>query len=473
MSRPVRNSGDFKTNAGQSTWWPSGREGSPTGSAGNTIWNAPPGRFGSGFDVGGRNAGPGRYVGYGYGLSIGPPNGEGPLFGNLPMPSPIGESWWNQTPDGFGNWPPALTRCTGIIVNSLLGTPWRLNRQDDEQQLKLPTWLTNPMLTSKVDGPLESPKSPLFGVARRRTASEFFGHVLWWALNFGRGAFAYQLSASGQPLAGHMLPIDPFQITPNDDGGWTFDPDGDDPMSTNLDGYFRLGAKDWRLVVMRGLPGPQDSLTGDWFSGVLPRHFASIRQLLRVDNYTTQTFNSPRPSGILRVSTPSGFDSSEAQALKDAWNDAHGGDKAGQVAVLNSTVDYSELGRTKLTDLDLPEVRRASLISIAHAYQMSSVHLDASADSLTYGNRVDARQDLVDLTLRGFGDAFQHMIDSVLPAGQYLTINWSRFVQPSTEKLVATWLPVYQAGLMTESEFRMKCDLPQIMGEATNEESRR
>ena len=469
MARPVRNSGDFKVNADQSTWWPSGRKDSPTGSSGNTIWNAPPGRFGSGFDVGGRNAGPGRYTGYGYGLAIGPPNGEGPLAGNLPMPSPIAESWWNQTVDGFGGWPPALTRCSGIITNAVMNTPWRLNRQGDDEQLKLPTWITNPMLTARTDGPNE----PLFGVAQRRTAEEFWGHVLWYALNFGRGAWAYQLSASGQPLAGAMLPIDPFQIEPNDDGGWTFDPHGDDPMATNSEGFFRLGARDWRLVVMRGLPGPQDKLTGDWFSGVLPRHYASIRQLLRVDQYTTQTFNSPRPSGILRVSTPSGFDASEAAELKRQWNEAHGGDKAGQVAVLNSTVDYAELGRTKLTDLDLPEVRRASLISIAHAYQLSSVFLDVSADSITYSNRVDARQDLVDLTLRGFGNAFQSMMDSVLPAGQYLTINWSRFVQPSTEKLVATWLPVFQAGLITESEFRVKCELPQRLGEATEEESRR
>ncbi len=463
MALPIRNSGRMDINAGDSERWPSGRPGSPTGSPGNLTWVAEPGKWGSGMAVGG---GAPEFTGYGYG-SLGP---NGPDRNNLPMPwPPNGLNTWWATDTGFGAWPPALTRCSTIITGGVMGTPWVVRRNNDPREVPTPQWLINPMGANRVDGI----GGPLFGVARRRTAGEFFSTILFNALNWGRGAWCYQVAADGQPLAGSCLLIDPFSIERVEGTDvWQFNPGSDEPTITDDQGYFSMGGTRWRLVIMRGLP-PYDELSSDWFGGVIPRHFAAINEIRRVHHYVSAMFDSPKPSGVLKVSTPAGFTPEEAERLKSSWTEAHGRGRAGGVAVLNSTVDYQEVTKGKMLDMDLPSVHTASLMSIAHAYTLSSVWLDVSADSITYTNRIDARTDLVDQTLRPFGSSFEQMMDSILPAGQRLEVKWSKFIQPSQLELAQGWLPILNAQAITLEEYRAKIDMPPIVGEAIDENQRR
>ncbi len=437
--------------------------GSPTGSPGNLTWVTQPGRYGSGMAVGGGAA---EFTGYGYG-AIGP---NGPDRNNLPMPWPSEGLWWAGQ-GTWGDWPPALTRCSSIITGGVMGTPWSLSENNNPKPLQLPQWLINPMGVNRVRG---VGNEPVYGIVERRTAGEFFSTIIWHALNFGRGAWTYEVAADGfTPIAGTCLLIDPFAIERHRDSDvWVFNPGGADPIITDRDGYYTMKGNQYRLIVMRGLP-PHDSLSSDWFGGVIPRHFASVTELKKVHGYISSMYDSPVPSGVLKVSTPAGFTSEEADRLKSSWVDAHGNGKSGGVAVLNSTVDYQQIAKGKLLDMDIPSVTKASLMSIAHAYGLSSVWLDVSGDSITYTNRIDARTDLVDQTLRPMGNRFEQMIDSILPAGQRLSIKWAKFIQASQLELAQGWLPIWQAGAITLEEFRSKFDMPPNLGDAVDEDDRR
>ncbi len=478
--KPVRNSGSFEINGGDSEWFPSGRRGLPTGTTGNKTWISRPGRWGSGMDIGGGQSLP--FTGFGYGHLGGP---AGPTSGNLPMPhlpGDSGETWWNPQGLPGGSWPSALTRCISLVVGGALATPMTVTRKDDPTQLDLPRWLLDPMGVTPKRGVQDEvgtgldDEAPLWPAAMRLTRAEFWSSVCWWSLNFGRGAFIHQVTRDAEgvpsPRAGSFLLVDPFALTIDKDSGcWVFYEGSDNELATDADGRFMVGSVEYQLKVMRGM-APHDEATGDWFGGVITRHWATVNELRRIQDFTVQMFDSATPSGVLSVKTPAGFNAKDAQQLKDSWNEAHGGGKSGGVAVLNSTVEYQTIGRQRMLDMDLPAVHKASIMSIAHAYRMSAVHLDVG-DSLTYTTKRDARQDLVDSVLRQFATSWTDLLHTMLPAGQRATIRFDQYINPSQEDLVAAWLPAYQAGVVTLEEIRAKIGLPPLSGDAVDEDSRR
>ena len=107
----------------------------------------------------------------------------------------------------------------------------------------------------------------------------------------------------------------------------------------------------------------------------------------------------------------------------------------------------------------MSKARQGNLMDVAHAFGISAGWLDTGADSLTYARAVDHRRDLMTHTLAEWGASVEAMVNTALPAGQQMRIDWTSYLRPDVEELVATWLPVHAAGLMSDQEFRQRVGL--------------
>ena len=435
---PIRTSGNMLFNGGLSSQWPSGDRVQPTcgmcGSCDECLaWVAGPGQ---GQAVGGWQ-GLGA-VGYGYG-AIGP---NGPDRGNLPGELPSG-AWWNTRGTG-GSLIPAITRATQVIVSPVVRTNWRLASRGP-----LPQWIVAPMLAGKMFGPL----LPAFPAPRRLHSHDFWStlltHALWW----GRGAFIFQESEDGQPLAGTMRILNPFMVG-FEGGRWVLDPGSDDPLVSDAEGGFRIGPVRWQMKLLRGLP-PHDP-SDDHFGGVLVRHSETFGIAAHIQSYSKNVFHQGIPAGVLKVSKPN-FGQEDADALLSAWKRAHGGDRRG-VAILNSTVDFSPVSLNPV-ETDLTRVHKASTMDVARAFGLSAAWLDEGGDSLTYANMVDRRRDLVDHTLAEWGASMMEVLTTILPAGQRLEINWAKYTSGDFSIQLDNAIKGFQAGLLTMDEARDLLDL--------------
>jgi hypothetical protein len=442
---PLRSSGEISRN-GPSRWVGGGgvAPSSLACSCGGTgcadcalVWPAGPG---SGMAVGGSHLN----IGYGYG-PIGP---NGPDRGNWPFLPGADAMWWGNGGAG-GSLLPAVTRLTTLIVSTVVRTRWRLLRGRTEE-IPLPLWVTDPQLAGGRHGEGGSLIPITHRLDQFGVWSTLLTHALWW----GRAGFAAIEGSDGQPLAGSIRILNPFLVGAGEHGGFVLDPGGDDPLVTDADGRVRVGGRDWRVVVLRGLP-PHDQ--GDHFGGVLVRHAATFGVGAHIQSYSRGVFHQGVPAGVLKVSTPN-FGAEEAQTLRAAWERAHGGDRRG-VAILNAGVDFSPVSLSPV-ETDLDRVRRGNLMDVAHAFGVSSAWLDIGGDSLTYANMVDRRRDLLTHSLEGFAAQFTEALSSVLPIGQHVEIAWSDYTAASLEESVPVLVQAVQAGVMTVDEARRHLRLP-------------
>jgi phage portal protein BeeE len=349
--------------------------------------------------------------------------------------------WWNRPHNGKPI-PPAVTRCTTVIVNPIITTKWVMETPTGPKPM--PLWITDPMLKGSVPGPIES----TIPAAHRLSGSETWETVLTHALWYGRGAVVFMESADGTPQAGTIHVLNPFMLC--DKGGyWAIGPNDDEQVETDFDGRFRLGAHTWRVAVMRGLP-PHDHHNP---SGVLQRIQAVLGLVFNIGTYASGTFSSGVPSGYLSVSTPN-MDQKTADMLKDNWMKAHGSGKR-SVAVLNAVTSYTPIS-IKPVDADVDKIKRLTDMDIAHAFGLSSAWLDTGDATLKYENSPAMRRDLVDITAQGWASSLMEMLSSLMPYGTYFRINWSSFQQGDLPTVVPPLNDMYDRGIISMSEYRQR-----------------
>lgn len=379
-------------------------------------------------------------------------------WGDVPAAGGDQSAWWLGRDDGGGAWPigpngpwatsgsgllPAVTRCTTVIVSTIVRTRWRYTGPGG-QELPRPLWVDDPMGLGRLPGTL----TPAVPSGLRLDGQSFWEtwltHSLWWGL----GAFIFAENAAGEPTPGTLRLINPFLVGVDDAGHHVIDPDGDTPIRCSQDGRFIAAGKVWRLIVLRGLP-PNDHRTPE---GVLSRHFDTFRLGAAVSKYVAGTFTGMGvPAGLLKVSTP-GFDSDEAEALKARWMAAHGTGRR-SVAVLNSTVDFQPLGITPV-DAGADSISRVVRTDVAHAFGLSSVWLDEGASGMNYNNNSDRRRDLVEVSLSGVAETAMATLSSVMPYGTRVEVDWPSFVQPSIEAMAQPLVQLVEAGILTQNEAR-------------------
>lgn len=368
---------------------------------------------------------------------------------------PIGPNgpWLN----GANSILPSVTRCTSIIVGSMVKAPWRLTNRKGELQAR-PLWLEDPMLVGTSPGTPYAQVPAGLRLDRVSFFNTWLSHALWWGL----GAFICQESIQqpslapsggkpvlfGEPIAGSLRIINPFLIGVDEAGHWLIN--GDPAITTDRDGRFNLGNSWFRLVVLRGLP-PHDLATP---AGVLTRHYQSLRIGASVSQYVADLFKAGGvPSGFLKVSTP-GLKKADADSLRDNWMEAHGpGPRS--VAVLNAVVDYSPVTLNPV-DSNVAELVRTSRADIAHAFNLSAVWLDEGQSGLTYNNNSDRRRDLVDITLAQWHGQVSATLSSLFPYGWTLEKDWAAFTSPPMEETIPVLVQAVQHGLMTAQEARQK-----------------
>lgn len=351
---------------------------------------------------------------------------------------------------------PAITRCSSIIVESVVRTRWLYTR--DGRTVQEPLWVSDPMLLGRAPGPI----FPLLPAGRRLDGHSFWASILSDALLWGRGAFTFIESADGSPTPGSLIPLNPFMIDIRPDGAVVLDRWGDNPVVTDFDGRFDVGGETWRVAVLHGMYPNH----GSWPQGVLLRHFQTFRVGAQIATYLGDLFTTGVPSGYLSVSTPN-FGSMmvpdpddptgsclirEQDLLKREWMRAHGRGRR-SVAVLNSMVAYTPIALNPV-DSEAVKLSSASRTDVAHAFGMSSAWLDEGMNGLAYSNPSERRADLVNLTSAGWGDKLTRLIGSLMPYGTDCSVNWITFVTPSAETLMPSIVQATNSGLITAREGR-------------------
>ena len=375
-----------------------------------------------------------------YGAGFGPIGPHGPGFSPA-YPGASGRGWWNRPHAGQGMLP-AVTRCTEVIVQPIIRTPWVVESPAGPQPP--PLWITDPQLAASVPGSIES----VIPAGRRLTGNAFWSSLLTSAIWWGVGAFVYvEAESDGHPLPGTLRQLNPYMVAVDDHGHWVIDPHGDDPIVTDFDGRFDMAGARWRLVAVRGF-APHNSAVPE---GVLVRHFDTLRLGAAVTKYVASTFASGVPSGYLKVLTPN-ITQDQQNQLKSQWMAAHGNGTR-SIAVLNSTVDFQPIS-IKPVDADADKMGRLSRIDVAHAFGLSAAWLDTGDGSLTYSNMVDRRRDLVDTNLTGIGQGLMDALSALMPYGTRVRIAWNMFTSPNITDAVGSVAQAVAAGIISIVEAR-------------------
>ena len=378
------------------------------------------------------------------------PNGPDPGYGWDIRGAWRNRNWWNAPQRDHGILS-AVTRCTTVIVNPIIRTPWQVFDADGVKPL--PSWITDPCRRSSVPGQsvFDSGDSVMpWGM--RLSSHEFWQTVLTHAIWFGRGAFICQEDSAGRPLAGSLMLINPYLIH-LEDGYWVFNPGDGEPLRTDFDGRFRIGGVSYRLYVMRGLP-PNNSTRSE---GVLERHFDTLKLGVAIHTYQYNSFGNGVPPGYLKVGTPN-FDDAKAAKLKSDWMAAHGGDSK-SIAVLNSQVEFTPIS-IRPVDNETTSLKQSHLVDVAHSFGLSAAWVDASAGySLTYSNVTDRRRELLDISLTGWGQQLMEMLGAALAYNNRIRIEWDRFTAPNLAEQIGPLVNAVNAGIMTVDEARTRMGL--------------
>lgn len=347
---------------------------------------------------------------------------------------------------------PAVTRCLSVLVGAVVRTPWTYTDGRGNPQPR-PLWVDDPMLLGGAPGTV----SAVAASGRRLDLSSFWSTVLTDAILWGHGAFCFVEAADRTPLPGSLLLLNPLAVRIDEAGhvvlnAWAERPE--DMLRADFDGRFTLNGQTWRVVILHGL-APNHHGTDDRGhripEGVLLRHFDVFRLGARISRFADGIYTSGVPSGYLTISRPNA-DESEAKAVKSAWMNAHGSGRR-SVAVLNSSVSYTPIGISPV-DGELTKMAQANRVDVAHAFGMSAVWLDEGMSGLSYSNSSERRADLVSLTAASWGESMTALVQSLLPFGWTVEVNWSAFTAPQTETLMPALVAGVQTGILTQREAR-------------------
>jgi HK97 family phage portal protein len=360
---------------------------------------------------------------------------------------------------------PAITRATNIIIGPTVRTTWRYMRGTETDisdisqgtdLIKRPLWVADPQLLGRIPG--GEGGRPTIPYARRLGAHDFWKtllcHAVWW----GTGAMIFTEDAFGQPLAGTLRIVNPAMWAYTEDGRFVLDPDGEDPVESDLDGYITVAGYQWRMVTLRGY-APNDDRTAE---GALTRSGLVTLAGERMNSYLASILGTGVPAGVLKVTVPQ-FDESDAARLKTSWMEAHGG-TAKSVAVLNAGVDFSPL-QLNVVDSDVVAAKGDWRVDMAHAFNLAAAWLDASVSgsgSITYANISDRRRDLLDHTLADWGRGLEDLITALLPYGVKMRIEWSGYLNTDPNQDMAFVKQGLDLGYLTKEEARDRLGLPPL-----------
>ena len=317
---------------------------------------------------------------------------------------------------------PVTTRATNLIVGPLTAQAYQLQDAATGQTLPTPRWLADPMLLRPdarlVDGLAAFPHS------RRLTRSGFFREVLRSCIWYGIGAFVFNPSVTGEPVAGTMRHVHPGALSTNAEGNWKLGT-GTEVVEFDREGsaFFGPAETEYRICVMRNPLSPvaeDGSVLGVF--GLSP---AAFELASSIDSYTSGTFRSGVPAGYLRSNTP-GMNQTQADDLKAKWMAAHGGDRR-SIAVLNATTEFHPISYSPV-DAEAVAIMRMSIGQVAMAFGLPPEVLGVSlSNSSTYVNVSDTWDRLRAFGLSSWISELEDALSALVPLSQVVQVDISVF----------------------------------------------
>jgi HK97 family phage portal protein len=368
-------------------------------------------------------------------------DGTGGPWGNPPPGAEF------AAPSLYGMSLPVVTRCTQLTAESIAGMPWKTYRGRDNTSP--PTWITDPQL-QRMDGRIPGIE---FLLPVRFSPVEFWAQAitsyLWWG-----EAMIYtprERDDDGQPTGRIVAPLyalHPAKVDLDEDTGqWVVEDDdtGDD---------YVLDSRE--LLVVRNLvrPGRKRGL------GVIQAHAANLGFYANVRGYSDNLFQRGVPNGYLKSTKPD-LNEAAAKKLKDAWMRAHGGDRK-SIAVLNATTDFKPLELDPQTTAFL-DLKRLEAWEVAQMFGVPPSKLGINmGQSNTYQNLEADNAAFVQDSLLPVARKFEAAIDSLLPYGTTLKIDFRQVLRGDTTSRYAAYATALSAGFLTLDEVRDAEDLPPL-----------
>jgi len=317
---------------------------------------------------------------------------------------------------------PVTTRATNLIVGPLTAAPYRLEDALTHELLPTPRWLADPMLLRPdarlVDGLAAFPHT------KRLTRSGFFREVIRSCIWYGRGAFVFNPSTTGEPIAGTMRQVHPGALSINPDGNWVLGV-GNESVEFNREGSAFIGPAEteYRICVMRNPLSPvaeDGSVLGVF--GLSPSAFDMAAS---IDTYTSGTFRSGVPAGYLQVTTP-GLTQPQADEMKAKWLAAHGGDRR-SIAVLNATTEFKAISFSPV-DAEAVAIKRMGIGDVAMAFGLPPEVLGVSlSNSSTYVNVSDTWDRLRAFGLSAWISEVEDALSALAPLSQVVQVDLAAF----------------------------------------------
>jgi HK97 family phage portal protein len=360
---------------------------------------------------------------------LGPGNGTlGPI--GHPIPG-AGAAW--QTFAAI----PAVSRATGLIVDTIATLPWHVYR-DETERLATPEWIADPQAL-RLDGRIVDPNQ-LYDV--RMSNVDFWGQWILSALWFGDG-FIY--SPSRDATSGAPKP--PM---------WILHPDD---VEIREGGYHVADIRlaDNTIIHLAG----QQPIHQNRGTGVLTRFAPDLALATSLRSYMAGAFTSGVPAGYLKTTTPN-ITQDQADALKARWLAQHGGERR-SIAVLNATTEFHPLTWSPV-DVAAVDFARISIGQIALMFGVPAYMLDAPTDSSTYANVESRMTEFYELTLLPWIGRIEAVLDAQLPRGTEVRIEVDGLLRADTKTRYETYKMAIETGILTVDEARALESRPPLEG---------
>ena len=170
---------------------------------------------------------------------------------------------------------------------------------------------------------------------------------------------------------------------------------------------------------------------------------------------------APQPYAVLE-NEGADIDKEEVEALLDSWEAAR---QNRGIGYTNSVIKYKVQPGYSARELQLVEAREHAALEVARLFGLPAFALDANqpGSSMTYGNVVDRRRDLLE-ALRPWMSVIEQTLSmddrsgrvsgAYLPHGTVARFNADAYVRDAPEDRMQTWKTALESGVLTLDEVR-------------------
>ena len=342
------------------------------------------------------------------------------------------------------------TSASGIVVNTK--TAMKYN----------PVWSAVTLLAETVGGlPLHTfqragddrqrvvnPLATLVGVKPNPDmhAMQFWEAMMGWALLWGNAFAEIERDNVGRPIALWILPADRIRIHRQDTGELFYVIDG-------MEG----GIPARNMLHNRGFS--RDGIVG--LSPISQNQDAIGRGMGASQSASSFYANDSRPGGILEH--PSVLKPEAAERLKKTWEDAHRGSNRNRVAVLESGMQWKQVGVSP-KDAQFLESQQFSITDIARIYHIPP-HKLADLSRSTFSNIEEQNIDFLTQTLSPWLNRIAAEVNlKLMPDELFVEHIVAALLRGNTEAVNRSIDTAIKGGFMTINEGRRIINQPAVDG---------